>query len=108
MISFACKDIHIKDLIKCSFNLNKTDYTLFTFFMKKDSKFTIDLLSKSLDLERSSVQKSIKDGTRIDRKVADQVASGMKAWAMSRGATDSDKKRIVHTYSAGYRIVTHS
>ena len=34
-----------------------------------------------------AVMNSVEEGTRIDRKVADQVASGMKAWAMELGAT---------------------
>jgi glutamine synthetase len=33
------------------------------------------------------VMEAINQGTRIDRKIADQVASGMKAWAVERGAT---------------------
>jgi len=33
------------------------------------------------------VMEAIEKGTRIDRKVADQVASGMKAWAMENGVT---------------------
>jgi glutamine synthetase len=35
----------------------------------------------------SSVVLAIEKGTRIDRKIADQVSSGMKAWAMELGAT---------------------
>jgi glutamine synthetase len=34
-----------------------------------------------------SVQKAIEQGTRIDRKMADEVAAGMKAWATERGVT---------------------
>lgn len=34
-----------------------------------------------------SVCAAIKEGTRIDRKIANQVASGMKSWAMEKGAT---------------------
>ncbi|MBS4057560.1 MAG: glutamine synthetase III [Bacteroidales bacterium] len=34
-----------------------------------------------------SVQMAVKHGTKIDRKVADQVASAIKAWAISKGAT---------------------
>jgi glutamine synthetase len=34
-----------------------------------------------------SVDAAIKDGAKIDRKVADQVASAIKAWAISKGAT---------------------
>ena len=34
-----------------------------------------------------NVCSAVKEGHRIDRKVANQVASGMKAWAMEKGAT---------------------
>ncbi|MFC2115111.1 glutamine synthetase III [Bacteroidota bacterium] len=34
-----------------------------------------------------SVQRAIDKGTRIDRKMADEVAAGMKAWATEMGAT---------------------
>ena len=34
-----------------------------------------------------AVLAAINLGERIDRKIADQVAAGMKAWAMSKGAT---------------------
>ncbi|MEI6454729.1 MAG: glutamine synthetase III [bacterium] len=33
------------------------------------------------------VMNSIEKGEKIDRKIADQVAAGIKAWAISRGAT---------------------
>lgn len=34
-----------------------------------------------------SVEMAIEKGTKIERKVADQVASAMKSWAMNKGAT---------------------
>ena len=34
-----------------------------------------------------AVNDSIENGTKISRDIADQVASGMKAWALSLGAT---------------------
>ena len=34
-----------------------------------------------------SVVSAVEEGRRIERKVADQIAAGMKAWAMDRGAT---------------------
>lgn len=34
-----------------------------------------------------SVQDAIQNGKKIDRKVADQIASAMKDWALSKGAT---------------------
>ncbi|MGE5317338.1 MAG: glutamine synthetase III [Chloroflexota bacterium] len=34
-----------------------------------------------------AVQSAIEQGIKIDRKIADQIASGMKSWAISKGAT---------------------
>ena len=34
-----------------------------------------------------SLLNSVKSGSKIDRKMADQISSGMKAWAMDRGVT---------------------
>ncbi|HEC43184.1 MAG TPA: glutamine synthetase type III [Bacteroides sp.] len=45
-------------------------------------------MQKYLSIEAyRSVQKSIDKGIRIDRKIADGVAAGMKAWATEKGAT---------------------
>jgi glutamine synthetase len=35
----------------------------------------------------TSVNDAIEKGTSIERKMADQIAAGMKAWAMSKGVT---------------------
>ncbi|MFO7922478.1 MAG: glutamine synthetase III [Bacteroidales bacterium] len=35
----------------------------------------------------NSVMEAIDKGTKVDRKVSNQIASGMKAWAIDRGAT---------------------
>jgi len=35
----------------------------------------------------NAVNEAIEQGQRIDRKMADQVASGMKTWALSLGVT---------------------
>jgi len=34
-----------------------------------------------------SVELAIQKGTRIDKKMADEIAAGMKAWATERGVT---------------------
>ncbi len=50
--------------------------------------FDKEKMQKYLSLEAyRSVQRAIEKGTRIDRKMADEVAAGMKAWAMELGAT---------------------
>ena len=50
--------------------------------------FNMDAMSKYLGKDAyKAVKIAIDKGESIDRKVADTVASGMKAWAMERGAT---------------------
>ncbi len=39
------------------------------------------------DAAFKSLSNSVKNGTKIDRNMADQIASGLKAWAMDRGVT---------------------
>ncbi len=60
MISFACKQIELKDLIKCSFDLNKTDYNLFIYLLTSKENLTTNEIAKEIGLDRTSVQKSIK------------------------------------------------
>lgn len=50
--------------------------------------FNKEAMSKYLSRDAyEAVKEAIDKGDAIDRKVADNVASGMKAWAMERGAT---------------------
>lgn len=50
--------------------------------------FNEEAMEKHLSEEAYlSVKTSIQQGTKIDRKVADQVAASMKAWAIAKGAT---------------------
>jgi predicted transcriptional regulator len=60
MISFACKNIDLKDLVMCSFDLNKTDYKLFNFLIKKKIYLSVNEISEKINLDRTSVQKSLK------------------------------------------------
>ncbi|MBK8680479.1 MAG: glutamine synthetase III [Chitinophagales bacterium] len=50
--------------------------------------FNDEAMQKHLSEEAYlSVKSSIQNGTKIDRKVADQVAASLKAWAIGKGAT---------------------
>ncbi len=53
-----------------------------------ENVFGIDAMREYLSEEAfNSVMSAIEHGSRIDRKMADQVAASMKAWASSKGAT---------------------
>jgi glutamine synthetase len=50
--------------------------------------FDRDTMQRNLSKEvYNSVIMSVETGSKIDRRVAEQVASSMKAWAMTKGAT---------------------
>ena len=52
--------IELKNLIKCSFELNKTDYNIFVFLMSKEEDMTTNKIARYLGLDRTTVQKSIR------------------------------------------------
>jgi predicted transcriptional regulator len=60
MISFACHDIEFKDLLRCSFELNKTEYNVLMFLLKSDKSYTALKLGDMMRLDRTTVQKAIK------------------------------------------------
>lgn len=50
--------------------------------------FDLEKMRRYLSQEAfEAVQLAVSSGVRIDRKIANQIASGMKAWAIERGAT---------------------
>ena len=50
--------------------------------------FTMERMRKYLSPDAyAHVQSSIREGTSIDRRFADQIAAGMKTWAVEMGAT---------------------
>lgn len=53
-----------------------------------ENVFHIEVMREYLPSEAyKSMLQVIQDGTQLDRRVADQVASAMKDWAMTKGAT---------------------
>ena len=50
--------------------------------------FSLSKMEKYLPLEAyKAVKKAIETGTSIERNIADQVATGLKAWALEKGST---------------------
>lgn len=60
MITFACQDIEFSDLLRCSFELNKTEYNVFMFLLKTDNRDSASNLGKLMKLDRTTVQKALK------------------------------------------------
>jgi predicted transcriptional regulator len=60
LISFACKRIDFKDLLQCSFNLNKTEYNLFIFMLEKEDSLCVSTIGEMTGKDRTTVQKAMK------------------------------------------------
>ncbi|MBR9679341.1 MAG: MarR family transcriptional regulator [Nanoarchaeota archaeon] len=73
MIDFACKKIELREIIKCSFNLNKTEYNILLKLLKAHDKFSIVKISELTGFERSTVQKAVKKLVKQKLLVKTQV-----------------------------------
>lgn len=60
MIDFACKKFELKDVIKCSLGLTKSEFKIINFLMENRKKFNSSELAEELDLDLSTVQRSLK------------------------------------------------
>ena len=63
MISFACQDIEFSELLRCSFELSKTEYYVFLFLLQTDKEWTVANIAKKMRLNRTTIQKAIKNLT---------------------------------------------
>jgi predicted transcriptional regulator len=60
-MDFACKNFDLKEVIRCSLGLTKTDFRILEFLMKNNSKkFSANIISNELKLDLSTVQRSMK------------------------------------------------
>lgn len=67
-------------------NINPEEVKISEFYAS--NVFTIEIMKKFLSEEAYlGVMSAIEKGSKLDRTVADQVASSMKAWAMEKDAT---------------------
>jgi len=59
-VNFACKKVNLKDILKCSFNLNKSEYKLLLHLLEQNNSMTASQTAQKLELDRTTIQKAIK------------------------------------------------
>lgn len=64
-MNFACTEITLNQILKCSFGLNKTENKVFIFLIKKNEFFSVKKISVFCKLSQSSVQKALNN---LDKK----------------------------------------
>ena len=61
MIDFACKRFDLDEVLRCSFNLTKTEFNILKYLMKYSGKsFTSQEISKIFKIGLSTSQRAIK------------------------------------------------
>jgi predicted transcriptional regulator len=60
MIDFACKKFELEEVIRCGFGITKSDYRIIVYLMKNTERFNSNDISKNLELDLSTVQRSLK------------------------------------------------
>jgi len=97
MITFACKKIRLDEIVRCSFNLNKTEYNVLMFLLGKEKELDIQAISEKMGLERTTLQKALK--TLLDKKLAKRrqvnIKTGGYFFLYSGKNKDSLKARLL-------------
>jgi len=61
IMDFACKEFKVEDVIKCALNLTKADLKVMKYFLNETEQWVdTDSLSKALELDISTIQRSVK------------------------------------------------
>lgn len=61
MLDFACKKIQIEEVIRCGLGITKSDYKMLMLMLRSNTRwFTAIDLSKSMNLDISTIQRSVK------------------------------------------------
>ncbi|MCA9478697.1 MAG: HTH domain-containing protein [Nanoarchaeota archaeon] len=72
-ISFSCHHIDFKDLVMCSFDLNKTEYNLLLFLLSQHDSLSATQIGEMTKKDRTTIQKAIKKLFEKDLVLKHQV-----------------------------------
>lgn len=97
MIHFACETIKREDLIRCAFSLKSSEYRILDHLLDSDPK-GVKEIAEDLDLQRSTVQKSLK--TLIDEDLVSRrqfnLSSGGYKYVYRTPSKKEIKERVFH------------
>ncbi|MCD6549648.1 MarR family transcriptional regulator [Candidatus Micrarchaeota archaeon] len=94
MLTFACKKIDLEDIVRCSFDLNKTEYKVMMYLLKHSRrKYRVTEVAKGISLTRTSVQKAIK--RLVDRGLVIRFQKNLPGGGYTYVYQIEDKKRIM-------------
>lgn len=69
MVEFACKKFDFSEIIKCVLSIKKTSFLILNELFKNEES-SVKQLAKALDLDRTSIQKAVKE--LLDQDLVDK------------------------------------
>lgn len=60
-INFACQTITLEQILKCSFNLKKTDMNVLKILLESREEMSIEDIIKFVDKDRTTIQRAVKN-----------------------------------------------
>ena len=102
MIEFACKNISIDEIIKCSFSLTKTELLIFRFIVNSEkNSLTTEEISNTLNLDLSTVQRAVKKLTEQDilLKTQKNLSNGGYIFLYSCKSKQNIKDKILNNFT---------
>ena len=107
MIYFACKTISMEEIVRCSFNINKTEYKVLVFLLRHKQEYSVQEIAEKLGKERTTIQKAIKSllakGLLFRRQV--NLDNGGYVYYYSIKNKEEIKKRIIELVDSWTRAV---
>ena len=59
-LNFICKLFTIEQILRCSFNLNKTELAVLKCLLEEKTELTIEEIQKKINKDRTTLQRSVK------------------------------------------------
>jgi predicted transcriptional regulator len=60
VLNFICRTIYLEDILRCSFNLNKTELKILKHLLERKEELTIEEIQKKIKKDRTTIQRSVK------------------------------------------------
>ncbi len=104
---FACKKFNINEILKCSFNLNKTEIRLLEFLFKSENAWTVNNIAENIHLDRSSVQKAIKKlhNKELISRIQKNKSAGGYIYYYLLDDKNRLKEKIIHIINEWVEVV---
>jgi len=109
-MSFACKRIDFKDIVMCSFDLNKTEYALFLFLIKQKESLSASDIGEKLHKDRTTVQKAVKRLVEKNLVAKHQINLDAGGYTFVYGIKNKEELRqmILHIVNSWHKNVLES